>query len=32
LRVALSSGHHWELLPQAASMDLEAFRQHFDFV
>ncbi|GKY94205.1 hypothetical protein MPSEU_000386500 [Mayamaea pseudoterrestris] len=32
LRVALSSGHYWELLPYAAAMDLDSFHAHFDFI
>jgi peroxin-5 len=32
LRIALSCCERWELLPLAASQDLEAFREHFDFV
>jgi peroxin-5 len=32
LRIALSCSERWDLLPLAASQDLEAFREHFDFV
>lgn len=32
LRVALSCDEHWDLIQHAASMDLDAFRQHFDFI
>jgi peroxin-5 len=32
LRIALSCSERWDLLPLAASQDLEAFREHYDFV
>ena len=32
LRIALSCAERWDLIPLAASMDLPAFREHFDFV
>lgn len=31
LRIALSCAERWDLLPLAASQDLNAFKQHFDF-
>jgi len=32
LRIALTCSERWDLLPLAASQDLNAFQQHFDFV
>ena len=32
LRIALSCAERWDLIPYAASQDLSAFREHFDFV
>ena len=32
LRMALSSSERWDLLPLVFSRDLEAFKEHFDFV
>ena len=32
LRIALSCSERWDLIPAAAAQDLEAFREHFDFV
>jgi len=32
LRVALSCSERWDLIPFAASQNLEAFQEHFDFV
>jgi peroxin-5 len=32
LRIALSCSERWDLIPLAAAMDLEAFREHFDFI
>ena len=32
LRIALTCAERWDLLPMAASHDLSAFREHFDFV
>jgi peroxin-5 len=32
LRIALTCSEKWDLLPIAASQDLESFKQHYDFV
>jgi peroxin-5 len=32
LRIALSCSERWDLIPLAASQDLEAFAEHYDFV
>ena len=32
LRVALSCSERWDLIPSAASQNLDAFKEHFDFV
>eukprot|EP00977_Amphora_coffeiformis_P002384 scaffold448_cov156-Amphora_coffeaeformis.AAC.13 len=32
LRIALSCSEKWDLIPLAASQDLAAFREHYDFV
>jgi peroxin-5 len=32
LRIALTCDEKWDLLPLAASQNLNAFREHFDFV
>lgn len=32
LRIALSCSERWDLIPLAAAQDLEAFREHFDFM
>jgi peroxin-5 len=32
LRVALSCSERWDLIPLAAAQDLNAFKEHFDFV
>lgn len=32
LRIALTCDEKWDLLPFAASQNLSAFREHFDFV
>ena len=32
LRIALSCSEKWDLIPLAASRDLAAFRDHYDFV
>jgi peroxin-5 len=32
LRIALSCSERWDLIPYAASQDLSAFQEHFDFV
>jgi len=32
LRIALTCSERWDLLPLAASQDLDAFQQHFEFV
>lgn len=32
LRIALSCSERWDLIPLAASQDLDAFAQHFDFM
>jgi peroxin-5 len=32
LRIALTCSEKWDLLPLAASQDLDAFQQHYDFI
>ncbi len=32
LRISLTCSEKWDLLPLAASQDIAAFKQHFDFV
>jgi peroxin-5 len=32
LRISLTCGENWDLLPLAASQNIDAFKEHYDFV